>query len=133
MQDPIADLLTHIRNSHTAKKDVVKLAFSQIKLAIVNVLQDEGYILGSKINEITPAKKQLEIHLKYYNGQPVISSIDRASRPGLRVYKTKDNLPKVQGGLGIAIISTSSGVMSDKKSKRKRTRRRSAVYCKVGS
>lgn len=117
MQDPVADLLTHIRNGHAAKKQVVKLPCSNIKVAIVNVLKDEGYIEDYKINDLTPAIKQLEVKLKYYNGKPVIVRIDRASRPGLRRYRSADALPKVLGGLGLAIISTSKGVVSDKKAR----------------
>lgn len=118
MQDPIADLLTRIRNGHAAKKNVVKLPFSKMKLAIVEVLQEEGYIESSKITELTPAKKQLEVVLKYYDGKPVISTIDRMSRPGLRIYRGKNTMPKVLGGLGIAIVSTSSGVMSDRQARK---------------
>lgn len=117
MQDPIADLLTRIRNGHAAMKKSVTISLSQMKLAIVKVLEDEGYIAGYKINDITDAKKELEISLKYYNGKPVISTIDRVSRPGLRVYKDKDSLPKVLGGLGISIISTTKGVMSDRRAR----------------
>jgi small subunit ribosomal protein S8 len=117
MQDPIADLLTHIRNGHSAKKKVVKLGFSKMKQAIVKVLQDEGYIAGFTTNNITDAIKELVIDLKYYNGQSVISTIDRVSSPGLRIYKAKDSLPKVLGGLGIAIVSTTKGVMSDKQAR----------------
>ena len=117
MQDPIADLLTRIRNGHKANKKSVKLPFSSIKLAIVKVLQDEGYVEGCKVEEKSAAEKQIEVTLKYYNDEPVITSIDRVSRPGLRVYKAKDSLPRVQGGLGIAIVSTPKGVMSDKRAK----------------
>ena len=118
MQDPIADLLTHIRNGHSAKKSAVRLPNSTMKVAILKVLQEEGYIEGYKIIELTPAKKQLEVNLKYYNGKPVISRLDRESSPGLRMYRSKEDLPKVLGGLGIAIISTPKGVMSDKKARK---------------
>jgi len=118
MQDPIADLLTHIRNGHAAKKSVVKLPYSKMKEAIVCVLLEEGYVEGYKIVELTPAKKQLAVNLKYYNGKSVISRLDRESSPGLRMYRSKEELPKVLGGLGIAIISTSKGVMSDKKARK---------------
>ncbi len=118
MQDPIADLLTRIRNGHAAKKQMIQLPFSTVKLAIVNVLQEEGYVEGFKVVELTSAKKSLEVYLKYYNGKSVISRLDRASSPGLRVYRSKDELPKVLGGLGIAIISTSKGVMSDKQARK---------------
>jgi small subunit ribosomal protein S8 len=118
MQDPIADLLTHIRNGHSAKKQAVKLPYSTIKVAILKVLEEEGYIEGYKAIEITPAIKKLEVYLKYYNGKSVITRIDRESSPGLRIYESKKDLPKVLGGLGIAIISTSKGVMSDKKARK---------------
>lgn len=114
MQDPIADLLTHIRNGRAAKKSSVRLPFSKMKHAIAKVLLDEGYIEDCKIIEVTPAIKQMEIALKYYEGKSVISTIDRVSRPGLRIYRDKNSLPKVMGGLGIAIVSTSKGVMSDR-------------------
>jgi small subunit ribosomal protein S8 len=118
MQDPIAALLTSIRNGHAAKKKSVTVPCSQMKMAILNVLQDEGYIEGYKTKEVTPAIKQLEIKLKYYNDRPVIARIDRESSPGLRMYKSKNALPKVLGGLGIAIVSTSKGVMSDKQARK---------------
>lgn len=117
MQDPIADLLTRIRNGKSAKKSTVSLAFSKIKLAIVKVLEEEGYISGYKIVDVTPVHKELEITLKYHNGKSVISTIDRVSRPGLRIYRDKNSLPKVLGGLGIAIISTPKGVMSDRQAR----------------
>lgn len=117
MQDPIADLLTHIRNGHAAKKQQVKLPYSKIKQAIVDVLQEEGYIDGYQIIEVTPAIKKLQVNLKYYNGKPVIARLDRESSPGLRRYSSKSELPKVLGGLGIAIISTCKGVMSDKRAR----------------
>lgn len=117
MQDPIADLLTRVRNGKSANKSTVSLSFSKIKLAIVKVLEEEGYITGYKIVETTPVHKQLEVTLKYYNGKPVISTIDRVSRPGLRIYRGKNSLPKVLGGLGIAIISTPKGVMSDRQAR----------------
>ncbi len=117
MQDPIADLLTHIRNGHAARKKSIRLPFSKMKLAIANVLLDEGYIEGCNVIEVTKARKQLEIILKYFNGKPVIATIKRVSRPGLRIYKDKENLPMVLGGLGIAIVSTTKGVMSDKQAR----------------
>ena len=116
MQDPIADLLTRIRNGHAAKKESVAVSFSKIKLAVVSVLKDEGYIDSYKIVDAQP-RKQIEIQLKYYNDAPVITSIDRVSRPGLRQYRTKDKLPKVLGGLGVAIVSTTKGVMSDRQAR----------------
>lgn len=117
MQDPIADLLTHIRNGHGARKSSIKIGFSQMKLAIAKVLLDEGYIEDCKIIDVTDAKKQLEVVLKYFHGKPVIQTIDRVSRPGLRIYKGKDELPRVLGGLGIAVLSTTKGVMSDKQAR----------------
>ena len=117
MQDPIADLLTRIRNAKSAKKSKVSVSFSKVKLAIVKVLEEEGYIAGYKIVELTPAHKEIEIALKYFGGKSVISTITRVSRPGLRIYKDKDSLPKVLGGLGIAIISTTKGIMSDRQAR----------------
>lgn len=117
MQDPIADLLTQIRNAQAAKKSMVKLPFSTIKLDITKVLQDEGYVASYNVVDITPAKKTLEIALKYYKGAPVIAKIHRVSRPGLRIYKSRDSLTKVLNGLGISIISTSKGVMSDRQAR----------------
>lgn len=117
MQDPIAALLTTIRNGHAAKKKVVKVPSSTIKVAIAKVLFDEGYIEKYTVAESEQGKPQLQVTLKYYNGLPVISRIDRESRPGLRKYNSKDKLPKVMGGLGIAIVSTSKGVMSDKQAR----------------
>lgn len=117
MQDPIADLLTHIRNGRAAKKSMVELPFSQMKLAIVKVLLDEGYVENFVVVEVTPAKKRLQVFLKYFDGKSVISSIDRVSRPGLRIYRDKNSMPKVLGGLGIAIVSTTKGVMSDRQAR----------------
>lgn len=117
MQDPIADLLTRIRNGQTAKKAKVVLPSSNIKVAIVKVLKEEGYIENYSVLTENPKKPVLEISLKYFNKKPVIDLIQRISRPGLRVYRSKDELPKVLGGLGIAIISSSHGVISDKKAK----------------
>lgn len=113
MSDPIADMLTRIRNGQTAGKKNVSFAFSKIKLAIVDVLKKEGYITDVKIKD-EGSHKQINVQLKYYQGIPVIEKISRVSRPGLRIYKSKDEMPKVLAGLGIAIISTSAGVMTDK-------------------
>jgi len=111
MQDPISDLLTRIRNGQQIKSNKVDIYSSKIKLAIVNVLKEEGYI---KDYALTKDKKPvLKIFLKYYRGEPVIKRILRVSKPSFRIYKNKKNLPKVLGGLGIAIISTSRGVMTD--------------------
>ncbi|MFD0966623.1 30S ribosomal protein S8 [Seminibacterium arietis] len=112
MQDPIADMLTRIRNGQAANKVAVTMPSSKLKVAIANVLADEGYIDSVKILE--GVKPELEITLKYFQGKPVVESIQRVSRPGLRIYKRKDELPKVMGGLGIAVISTSKGVMTDR-------------------
>jgi len=112
MQDPIADLLTRIRNGQMAEKISVRIPASKTKKAIVNVLLDEGYISGVADEELDK-KPLLRVDLKYFNEKPVIEEIKRISRPGLRVYKGKDELPKVKDGLGIAIISTPKGIMSD--------------------
>ena len=112
MQDPIADMLTRIRNGQAASKIAVNMPSSKLKVAIANVLAEEGYIESVKISE--GAKPELEITLKYFQGKPVVESIQRISRPSLRIYKRKDELPSVMGGLGIAVISTSIGVMTDR-------------------
>jgi len=116
MSDPIADMLTRIRNAQLAKKQIVKMPSSRIKLAIADVLKDEGYIenYSTKKHE---NKSELEIALKYYSGSPVIDDIKRISKPGLRIYKSSNNLPNVMNGLGIAIISTSKGVMTGRKAR----------------
>lgn len=116
MQDPIADMLTRIRNGQAAKKVAVSMPSSKLKVAIANVLAEEGYIDGVKVLE--GVKPELEITLKYFQGSPVVENIQRVSRPGLRIYKRKDELPKVMGGLGVAIISTSKGVMTDRKARK---------------
>ncbi|MDM8557567.1 30S ribosomal protein S8 [Candidatus Parabeggiatoa sp. HSG14] len=113
MSDPIADLLTRIRNSQAVKKKQIEIPASKIKAAIAKILQKEGYITSYSVSE--GIKPILTIILKYYNGKPIISEIKRVSRPGLRVYKTRDDLPKVLGGLGIAIMSTSKGLMTGRK------------------
>jgi len=112
MQDPIADMLTRIRNGQAANKIAVSMPSSKLKVAIANVLADEGYIESVKV--LDGVKPELEITLKYFQGKPVVESIQRISRPGLRIYKRKDELPKVMGGLGVAVISTSKGVMTDR-------------------
>ena len=114
MSDPIADMLTRIRNAHSAEKNVVSMPFSTKKLALAKVLEEEGYIVGSSKIEDVASKPQLEITLKYFQGKPVIDTIDRVSKPGLRIYKSKNELPNVKGGLGVAIISTSQGLMTDR-------------------
>ena len=112
MQDPIADMLTRIRNGQAANKVAINMPSFKLKVAIANVLAAEGYIESVKVLE--GAKPELEITLKYFQGKPVVESIQRVSRPGLRIYKRKDELPKVMGGLGVAVISTSKGVMTDR-------------------
>jgi small subunit ribosomal protein S8 len=113
MTDPIADMLTRIRNGLAAKKAAVNMPASKLKASIASVLQDEGYITGFSTEEIE-GKPTLKIELKYYQGKPVIDNLKRISRPGLRIYKATNDLPKVMGGLGVAIISTPQGVMSDR-------------------
>ena len=113
MSDPIADMLTRIRNGQSSMKKSVSMPMSQKKLAIANLLKDEGYITDIKVDD-SSVKAQLELDLKYYQGEPVIDLIKRVSRPGLRIYKKNLELPKVRGGLGIAIISTSKGLMTDR-------------------
>ncbi|MEA9393314.1 30S ribosomal protein S8 [Acerihabitans sp. TG2] len=112
MQDPIADMLTRIRNGQTANKTAVSMPSSKLKVAIANLLKEEGFIEEFKIEGDT--KPTLEIVLKYFQGKPVVETIQRISRPGLRIYKKKDSLPKVMAGLGIAVVSTSKGVMTDR-------------------
>ena len=112
MQDPIADMFTRIRNAQAANKVTVKMPSSKQKIAIAKVLQDEGYITGYEIE--SGIKPELEITLKYFENKPVIESLQRVSRPGLRIYKKRNELPTVMGGLGIAVISTSKGLMTDR-------------------
>jgi len=114
MSDPIADMLTRIRNAHAAEKVSVVMPFSTKKQALAELLKLEGYITDSKKTDEATSKPNLEITLKYFQGQPVIEKIDRISKPGLRIYKSKDDLPTVRGGLGVAVISTSKGLMSDR-------------------
>lgn len=116
MTDPIADMLTRIRNAQQAKKSEVSMPSSKVKLNIAKVLEDEGYIAASKVVDVD-GKTTLTLSLKYYEGKPVISQIDRVSRPGLRVYKAANDIPNVIGGLGVAIVSTSKGVMADRKAR----------------
>jgi len=113
MQDPIADMLSRIRNAQSRAKPSVKMPSSTKKVAIARVMKEEGYIADFKVSA-EDGKPTLEIALKYFEGRPVIAEIDRVSRPGLRRYAAKDELPKVRGGLGIAIVSTSRGVMTDR-------------------
>lgn len=116
MTDPIADFITRIRNAQAARKTEVSCASSKAKLAIATVLRDEGYI-GEFATETEGGKTTLTVQLKYHDGRPVIARIERVSRPGLRSYRGKETLPKVLGGLGIAIVSTSHGVMTDRKAR----------------
>jgi len=113
MTDPIADLLTRIRNGQRAGKVSVSMPASKLKQSIARVLQEEGYITGFSVQD-EGGKPVMSVELKYYDGQPVIDTLKRISRPGLRIYKANDELPRVQGGLGVAIVSTSKGVMSDR-------------------
>ena len=116
MSDPIADMLTRVRNAQQVRKASVTLPSSKQKVAIAAVLKDEGYIDGYEVTD-AEVGKALRVDLKYFNGKPVIEMIKRVSRPGLRIFKAKNELPKVMGGLGVAIVSTSSGVMSDRKAR----------------
>ncbi len=115
LQDPISDMLTRVRNAQKANKVNVVMPSSKQKVSVATVLKDEGYITDFKVSGDT--KKSLTIELKYYQGKPVIESIKRISRPGLRIFKAKDELPSVNGGLGISIISTSQGLMTDRQAK----------------
>jgi small subunit ribosomal protein S8 len=116
MTDPIADMLTRIRNAQAVRKTVVSMPSSRLKTSIAQVLKDEGYIDGFTTRD-NEGKEELEIGLKYYAGEPVIEKIERVSRPGLRIYKGRDELPRVMNGLGVAIVSTSKGVMTDRKAR----------------
>jgi small subunit ribosomal protein S8 len=113
MSDPIADMLTRIRNAQTAEKKEVVMPASKMKSMIAEVLKDEGFISDFQVSEVE-GKGVITVSLKYFENKPVIEKIQRVSRPGLRIYRSKDELPKVLGGLGVAIISTSKGVMSDR-------------------
>ena len=116
MTDPVADMLTRIRNAQMAEKLSVSMHSSKLKVAIAKVLKDEGYIDDFAIRE-NGAKPELDVALKYYAGRPVIERIERVSKPGLRVYKGKDDLPRVMNGLGVAIVSTPKGVMTDRRAR----------------
>lgn len=115
MSDPVSDMLTRIRNAQMAEKATVCMPSSKLKVAIAEVLQEEGYIDSFKVDG--DKKPNLEIALKYYAGQPVIEKIQRVSRPGLRIYKQSNAIPPVMNGLGIAIVSTSKGLMTDRKAR----------------
>ena len=118
MTDPISDMLTRIRNGQKARKVSVSMPASKAKEAVASVLKDEGYITSFSTDG-DGASKSLSVELKYFEGVPVIERIERASRPGLRIYRGKEGLPKVLGGLGVAIVSTSAGVMSDRQAREK--------------
>lgn len=117
MQDPIADMLTRIRNGQAAGKKVISMPSSKVKLSIAKVLKDEGYIASIGKTEDS-GKPELSVELKYYQGSPVIDTIKRVSRPGLRIYKKSTELPRVLDGLGVAIISTSKGVMTERSARK---------------
>ncbi|MDX1405664.1 MAG: 30S ribosomal protein S8 [Woeseiaceae bacterium] len=118
MTDPISDMLTRIRNGQKARKTSVSMPASKEKIAVAEVLKDEGYITDFAASG-DGAERTLVVELKYFEGKPVIEKVERTSRPGLRVYRGKDELPKVLGGLGVAIVSTSQGVMSDRQAREK--------------
>ncbi|HEX6834036.1 MAG TPA: 30S ribosomal protein S8 [Rudaea sp.] len=113
MTDPIADMFTRIRNAQATAKPTVRMPSSKVKIAIANVLKDEGYVRDVKVTKTENNKAELEIALKYFEGRPAIEKLDRVSRSGLRVYRGKNDLPKVMGGLGVAIVSTPDGIMTD--------------------
>jgi small subunit ribosomal protein S8 len=116
MSDPIADMLTRIRNAQMVEKVSVAMPSSKVKVAIAQVLKDEGYIEDFAV-KVNGAKAELQIALKYYAGRPVIERLERVSRPGLRVYKGRNDIPHVMNGLGVAIVSTPQGVMTDRKAR----------------
>ena len=116
MNDPISDMLTRIRNAQQAEKETVSMPSSKLKAAIAKVLKDEGYIEDFAVRGET-AKPELEVNLKYYAGRPVIEKIERVSRPGLRIYKPSRDIPQVMNGLGVAIVSTPRGVMTDRRAR----------------
>jgi small subunit ribosomal protein S8 len=120
MSDPIADMFTRIRNAQRVDKQTVAMPSSKLKVAIAAVLRDEGYIDGYQVNE-NSGKPELELKLKYYAGRPVIERLERVSRPGLRVYKGRDQLPQVMNGLGVAIVTTPKGVMTDRRARQSGT------------
>jgi small subunit ribosomal protein S8 len=116
MTDPISDMLTRIRNAQAVRKTAVSMPASKLKAALAQVLKDEGYIDGFAVRE-NDGKPEIEISLKYYAGRPVIEKIERVSRPGLRIYRGREDIPRVMNGLGIAIVSTSKGLMTDRKAR----------------
>ncbi len=116
MSDPVADMFTRIRNAQRVEKASVSMPSSKLKVAIAQVLKDEGYIDGFAVTNEGP-KNELEVQLKYYAGRPVIERLERVSRPGLRVYRGRDALPQVMNGLGVAIVTTPRGVMTDRRAR----------------
>jgi len=116
MSDPIADMFTRIRNAQRVDKETVAMPLSKLKVAIAAVLKDEGYIDGFEV-KTDSGKPELQVQLKYYAGRPVIERLERVSRPGLRVYKGRNDLPKVLNGLGVAIVTTPQGVMTDRRAR----------------
>lgn len=118
MTDPIADMFTRIRNAQMAGKRAVRMPSSRVKLALATVLKDEGYVADFQV-QTKEGKPELEVALKYYEGKPVIARLERVSRSGLRVYRGKNDLPKVLNGLGVSIVSTSSGIMTDANARQK--------------
>ena len=116
MSDPISDMLTRIRNAQMVQRTVVSMPSSKLKVAIAQVLKEEGYVEDFAVRP-NAGKPELDINLKYYAGAPVIEKIERVSRPGLRIYRGRDDIPKVMNGLGVAIVSTSRGVMTDRKAR----------------
>lgn len=114
MQDPLADLLTRIRNAQQAKISDIEMPCSRTKVSVVKVLKEEGYIADYSVKEMEKGKSSLNVSLRYYEGNAVIEEIKRISRPGLRQYKSKDDIPVIRGGLGIIILSTNKGVMTDR-------------------
>ncbi len=116
MSDPVADMFTRIRNAQRVEKETVVMPSSKLKVAIASVLKDEGYIESFEVQE-AGGKPQLHLGLKYYAGRPVIEKMERVSRPGLRIYKPAKDIPQVMNGLGVAIVSTSRGVMTDRKAR----------------
>ncbi len=119
MTDPIADMFTRIRNAQMSAKPTVKMPASKLKVAIVKLLKDEGYVRDYQVAKLENNKSELEIALKYFEGRPAIERLDRVSRSGLRVYRGKDDLPKVMSGLGVSIISTPAGLMTDAQARAK--------------
>ena len=117
MHDPISDMLTRIRNAQTSEKVSVEIPFSNLKKSIADVLLEEGYIAGIEVTGDKASNKKLVLDLKYYQGKAVIERIERVSKPSLRVYRDKNSLPQVLGGLGVAIVSTSQGMMTDHKAR----------------